>query len=73
MNLNEAVQQRILNLCKEKSIPLNQLTYLSNLSPADLEGLINKSKDIDIITTNKLCVAFQISLKEFFDDDLFRK
>ena len=36
MNLNEAVQQRILNLCKEKSIPLNQLT-LSNLSPADLK------------------------------------
>ena len=59
MNLNEAVQQRILNLCKEKSIPLNQLTYLSNLSPADLEGLINKSKDIDIITTNNSVLRFK--------------
>ncbi len=33
MNLNEAVQQRILNLCKEKSIPLNQLTYPIYLQP----------------------------------------
>lgn len=72
MELNEAVSARIKELCKDKSITMYQLCALSGVPHTTIIN-INKgtSRNPGIGTVKKLCDAFDISLSEFFDSELF--
>ena len=72
MNTKNAVANRIIQLCNEKNIAINALANLSGISPSTLYSVLNeKSQNPGIVTIKKLCDGLAISLREFFDDDIF--
>ena len=72
MNTKNAVANRIINLCNQKNIAINALANLSGVSPSTLYSVLNeKSQNPGIVTIKKLCDGLDISLREFFDTDIF--
>lgn len=73
MSISNAVAERILQLCRDKNITVNKLATLSAVTQSTVNDIVNmKSKNIGIVTLKKLCDGLQISITEFFDDDMFR-
>lgn len=74
MNISEAVVKRIITLCDERRITINKLCSLSAVTQSTVNDIINKkTKNIGIITIKKLCDGLDITITEFFDDDVFEK
>ncbi len=72
MNTKNAVANRIVQLCNQKNIAINALANLSGISPSTLYSVLNeKSQNPGIVTIKKLCDGLEISLREFFDSDIF--
>ena len=72
MNTKNAVANRIIGLCNEKNIAINALANISGISPSTLYSVLNeKSQNPGIVTIKKLCDGLDISLREFFDNDIF--
>ena len=72
MNTKNAVANRIIQLCNQKNIAINALANLSGISPSTLYSVLNeKSQNPGIGTIKKLCDGLDISLREFFDADIF--
>ena len=72
MNTKEAVAKRILELCEERHMTVNALATMSGVSPSTIYSMLNeKSQNPGIVTIKKLCDGLEISLREFFDDDIF--
>ena len=72
MNTKNAVASRIIQLCNEKNIAINALANISGISPSTLYSVLNeKSQNPGIVTIKKLCDGLDISLREFFDADIF--
>ena len=72
MNTKEAVAERILQLCKERNMAINALANISGVSPSTIYSILNeKSQNPGIVSIKKICDGFEISLREFFDSDLF--
>lgn len=72
MNTKNAVADRIIQLCNQKNIAINALANISGISPSTLYSVLNeKSQNPGIVTIKKLCDGLEISLREFFDDDIF--
>lgn len=72
MQLSTAIRQRIVNLCIERNISLNQLSKAAGISYSTLSSFLNgQSQDPQISTILHLCEGLNIQLYEFFQDDLF--
>ena len=72
MNTKNAVANRIIQLCNDKNMAINALANISGLSPSTLYSVLNeKSQNPGVVTIKKLCDGLEISLREFFDDDIF--
>ena len=72
MNTKNAVANRIIQLCNQKNIAINALANMAGISPSTLYSVLNeKSQNPGIVTIKKLCDGLDISLREFFDDDIF--
>ena len=72
MNTKEAVAQRILDLCAERNIAINALALTSGVSPSTIYSMLNeKSQNPGIVSIKKLCDGLDISVKEFFNSQLF--
>lgn len=72
MNTKEAVAARIIQLCKERNIAVNSLANLSGISPSTVYSMLNtKSKNPGVVSIKKICDGFEITVREFFDCDLF--
>ena len=72
MQLSEAVQNRIINLCKEQNITLNKLATNSGLSYSTVFSIFyRKSKSPKLATILHICEGFGITLGEFFTDSTF--
>ncbi len=72
MNIKEAVEKRILELCIERNIAVNTLANISGVSPSTVYSMLGtKSKNPGIVSIKKLCDGFDITVREFFDSDLF--
>lgn len=72
MNAKEAVAARILELCDERNIAVNYLANLSGVSPSTVYSMLNeKSRNPGVVSLKKLCDGFEISLRDFFDSDIF--
>ena len=73
MNISEAVAERILELCKQNNITVNKLSTISGVTQSTVNDIVNhKAKNIGIITIKKLCDGFDITITDFFDNDIFR-
>ncbi|MGN0591778.1 MAG: helix-turn-helix domain-containing protein [Ruminococcus sp.] len=72
MNAKEAVAKRILNLCDEKGMSINYLANLSGIPASTVYSMLNqKSRNPGIVSLKKICDGFEITLREFFDADIF--
>lgn len=72
MNTQQAIAQRIRNLCSENNITPNALSYISAVPQATIKSILNgESKNPGTVTLKKLCDGFGITLGEFFSDELF--
>ena len=72
MRTKEAVAQRILELCRERNIAVNTLANISGVSPSTIYSMLNqKSQNPGVVSIKKVCDGLDISLREFFDCDLF--
>ena len=72
MTVKEAVEKRILELCDMRSITLNELANLSGVTPSTVYSMLNeKSKNPGVCSIKKLCDGLDISIRKFFDSDIF--
>lgn len=67
MRTKEAIANRILELCDERNIAVNELANISGVSPSTVYSILNeKSQNPGSITIKKLCDGLGITLGEFF-------
>lgn len=72
MKIKEAVAQRITNLYKERGIAVNALGNLSGVNPSTIYSMLNtKSQNSGVVSLQKICDGLEITIRDFFDDDLF--
>lgn len=72
MNTKQAVSARILKYCQERDLAVNALANSAGIPPSTLYSILNrKSKNPGIVSLKKVCDGLGISLREFFDCDLF--
>lgn len=72
MNAKQAVAERIRELCAQRGIAINTLANISGVPPTTIYSMLNtKSQNPGIVSLKKLCDGLGISLKEFFDSELF--
>ena len=72
MTTKEAVAQRIIDLCAERSIAVNALANISGVAPSTIYSMLNtKSQNPGVVSIKKICDGLEISVREFFDCPLF--
>ena len=72
MNTKKAVAERIKMLCKERNLTINGLANICGISPSTIYSLLNsKSKKPGVVTIKIICDGLEISVRNFFDSDLF--
>lgn len=71
--IKEAIVLRIQNICKERNIKFNDLAVRSGVTPSTVYSMMNpERKDLSVTTLKKICDGLDISLPDFFNDDIFR-
>lgn len=74
MSIYTFVVRRIYELCKERGITPNALSYMSGVSQSTIKSILNgESKNPGIVTIKKICDGLDITLIEFFDTEEYRK
>lgn len=69
----DAVKQRILKLLKERNLSINKVCMLGNLTTSTLNTMLNdKSEYCSVRTLQKVCQGLNITLYDFFNDDIFK-
>lgn len=72
MNIAQAVKKRIRVLCKEHNLTINALCNASGVTQSTVNDIVNgRTYNAGIVTIKKLCDGLGISVREFFDCDLF--
>lgn len=72
MNAKDAVVKRIISICKQRNIKLNELANISGITPSTIYSMTDESRrDISILTIKKICDGLDINLTEFFNDSVF--
>ena len=72
MNAKQAVAQRIIDLCTEYEIAVNSLANQAGISPSTIYSMLNeKSQNPGVVSLQKICDGLGITLRQFFDDDVF--
>ncbi len=73
MKLEEAITKRIINLCEQKNITPNKLANLAGLPSSTIRCIFyGRSKNPGTRTLLDICQALNITLFDFFNDDLFK-
>ncbi len=73
MKTTEAITKRILNLCDERNITPNKLGTIAGVEPSTITSIFyGKSKNPGIVTLKAICDGLEITLYDFFNDDLFK-
>ena len=72
MSTKEAIANRIIQLCNERHMAINELASISGISPSTVYSILNeKSQNPGTITIKKLCDGLDITLGEFFSTPEF--
>ncbi len=72
MRTKEAIANRILQLCDERNIAINELANICGISPSTVYSILNeKSQNPGAVTIKKLCDGLEITLGEFFSTPEF--
>lgn len=68
--IRNAALERIDNICKERGLSKTGLARLAGLTPSTIYSM-TKHEDIGITLLKKICDGLDMSLMEFFNDDIF--
>ena len=72
MSVKDCVVERFTELCKQKGFNFNELTRSSGVSPSTVYSMADEERqEIGITTIKILCDGLDISLRKFFNDDIF--
>jgi len=72
MKLTQAIAIKVKNLLMERSLTQYQLFKLGGVPRSTLNDIINnKKKRVSTDSIYQICATLGVSLKQFFDDDLF--
>lgn len=72
MRIYEATTKRIRELCKERDITPNGLSYLSGISQSTIKSILNgESQNPGVATIKKICDGLNITIGEFFSTEEF--
>jgi len=72
MQIREAIQKRIEQLCEEKKMSLYSLSYQSAMPSSTVKSIMSgKSKNPGIVNVKKIAEGFDMTIKEFFDSEIF--
>ena len=72
MNTKQAIANRIIQLCNERRIAINELANISAVSPSTVYSILDeRSQNPGTITIKKLCDGLEITLGEFFNTPEF--
>lgn len=73
MLIKNAIVLHLQNICKERNIRYNELATRSGVTPSTVYSLMDENRrDLSVITLKKLCDGLDITITEFFDDDIFK-
>ena len=74
MGIKKAIVKRLKGICKERDIKYNSLATMSGITPSTVYSLLNNDerKDVGILLIKKLCDGLDITITEFFNDDIFK-
>ena len=74
MTIGEACKVRIRELCRERKITPNALSYMCGIPQATLKSILNgESKNPGIVTIKKICDGLEITIMEFYDTPEYKK
>lgn len=72
MIIKEAIVLRLQKLCNEKHIKYNELATRSGVTPSTVYSLMDsRRKELSVTTLKKLCDGLDMTIVEFFNDDIF--
>ncbi len=73
MYLSDAMRKRLNNLMTENHLNANKLALYSGMNRSNINRFLRgKNKTITIESITLICQSLNISLKDFFDDELFK-
>ena len=72
MSTKEAIANRIIQLCNDRGIAINELAGISGVSPSTVYSILDeRSQNPGSITIKKLCDGLGITLGQFFSTPEF--
>ena len=74
MGIYEYTVNRINQLCEERNITPNALSYTAGVSQSTIKSILNgESKNPGVVTLKKICDGLDITMMKFFDTDEYRE
>lgn len=72
MKISDAISQKLLKICSERNLSINRLAIICCLTQSTVQNIIDgNSGNPKLLTIVRICDGLNISLKEFFDDEVF--
>ena len=71
MNIKQKIGQRIKELREHKKISQKDLAYTSDIDRSYIASVESGKRNISIVNIEKISLALNISLQEFFNSNLF--
>ena len=72
MTAGEATRKRIMQLIEEQGITINKLAMRSGITQSTLNNITSgRNNSATVSTIQKLCDGLGISLRQFFDSEMF--
>ena len=73
MLIKDVIVLRFKNICAERNIKYKELAVRSGVTPSTVYSMMDdRRRDLSVITLQKLCDGPDMTITEFFDDDIFR-
>lgn len=72
MELSEAVSQRLIQLLNKHDYNVYEFSGICGVASSTLDNIIHAiCHSCNLTSINNICRGFKISLKDFFDSDIF--
>lgn len=73
-DMRTAIVLRLLILCAARDMNTYELAQKARISPGSLYSILSeKSKNPSIRSIRKLCMGLEVSMKDFFNCDIFNQ
>ncbi len=72
MSVKDAVAERFLEILRERNMKINELANRSGVTPSTAYSMFDRRRrEVSITTIKKFCDGLDISLRDFFSDEIF--